>query len=527
MSHGAKAGKSFFRRTQSTLRNFEAWETWILICAIGAGVTFCFNLALAIWASTFGLRNGTATIKEGKCSDVKTWDLWFHLGINVLSSTLLAASNYTMQCLSAPVREEIDKGHREGIVFDIGIPSLKNLRRISRIKLILWVLLAVSSIPLHLMYNSVVFSTLSTYPYKVLFVTSDFLSGASFANSTIDGTPIPPEFENKRQNISISKQNQSNSEWQELDSKHCQQAYQSTIISDRSDVFAVSSANSTKNWLLDYMEHYISHRPVSWTCRDLNCSIENNFKFYNYTIDHCLSQRRAEKCQLQLSLPIMIIVMGCNLTKTVCMLLTIHHRFTTPLLTVGDAIASFLKKPDIYTRNNCLGDKYNFGQPGLQPVQPPLCQLSLWPFFQRSGAKKSYISTDHSLNGEELQDLVPGNLPLKNPTFSEHQDWREYIRDFLTSVTFNGQTVHGLVTGKLPLENGFPSQQDNNARKRIRDFLTSVTYNGLTVHGLVTGHNYNASEHEGWSENIKEYLPKRQFWFSAASPSRWLFSLFL
>lgn len=533
MSQSTKAGKSFFRQTQSTLRNFEAWQTWILICATGAGVTYCFNLALTIWASTFGLKNGTATIKVGKCSDIKTWDLWFHLGINVLSSTLLAASNYTMQCLSAPVRKEIDKGHREKIIFDIGIPSLRNLRRISRIKLILWGLLAVSSIPLHLVYNSVVFSTLSTHSYTALLVTPDFLSGAPFANSTYFGTriPIPAQklaaFENIRRSISASKQDQSNSEWQKLDSRQCQQAYRSPIISDRSDVVAVSSANSTGTLLLDYREHTISKIWVSWTCSDLSCSSKDAFKLNGHTIDHCLSRRRAETCQLQFSLPIMIIVMVCNLTKTVCMLLTIHHRFTKPLLVVGDAVASFLKKPDIYTRNNCLSDKYNFRQSGLQLVQPPLCKPSLWHFFQRSGATKSYSSTDDSLNGEELQDLVAGNLPLKNHTFSEDQDWREYIRGFLTSITFNGQTVHGLVTGELPLENGFTSQHDNNARERIRGFLTSVTFNGQTVHGLITGHNNNALEHEGWSQNIKECLPKRHFWFSAASPSRWFFSLFL
>ena len=455
MSHSANAAKSFFRRTQSTLRKFEAWHTWILICAAGAGVTFCFNLALTIWASTFGLKNGTATMKVGKCSDIKTWDLWFHLGINVLSSTLLAASNYTMQCLSAPVREEIDKGHRERIAFDIGIPSLKNLRRIPRIKFILWGLLAVSSIPLHLVYNSVIFSTLSTHSYLVLLVTSEFLSGAPISNFTPQGEPVLEEIENIHRNVTVSKQDQSNSKWQKLDSTQCREAYRLEILSDRSDVLVVSSANSTVSSLLDHWR--VSFESGYWTCPDPDCknstektcdpmcdhSTTDYFQLYNYPIDHCLSWREAETCQFQFSLPIMIIVMICNLTKTICMLLTIRHRFATPLLTLGDAVASFLKSPDIYTRNNCLSDMYNF------------------------------------------QHL-------------EHQDWEECTRTFLTSITFNGQTVQGLITGKLPPEKGFTLLLDNNA-----------------------------SDHEGWSQNIKEWIPKRHFWFSAASPSRWLFSLFL
>ena len=516
MSHSANAAKSFFRKTQSRPRNSEAWHTWILICAATAGVTFCFNLALTIWASTFGVKNGTAKIKVGKCSDIKTWDLWFHLGINVLSSTLLAASNYTMQCLSAPVRKEIDKGHRKRIAFDIGIPSLNNLRRISRIKLILWGLLALSSIPLHLVYNSVIFSTLSTNDSKGLIVTSDFLSGAPIGNATRRSNITPDDstqIENFRQNVSIFIQNQSNPEWQKLNSTTCREAYRPPILPDRSDVLVVVSVNSTGVSVLDYLSWSISGESTGsarWTCLNPICpsstcdqmcagSTTDNYELYNTPVDHCFSWKTAETCQLQFSLPIMIIVMICNLTKTVCMLLTIHHRFATPLLTLGDAVASFLERPDIYTRNNCLSDKYDFQQRSkvekgvdqldLQPLHPPLRKPSLWRFFQLSGAKRSYISTDDSLDGEELQDLVAGSISSKNHKILEHQDWRERTRGFLTSVTFNGQSVQGLVT-----------------RKR---------------------HDNNASEHEGWSQNIKECLPKRHLWFSAASPSRWLFSLLL
>ena len=193
------------------------------------------------------------------------------------------------------------------------------------------------------------------------------------------------------------------------------------------------------------------------------------------------------------------------------MLLTIRHRFTTPILTLGDAVASFLQRPDIYTKNNCLSDKYNFRQRskigkridqlGFELLHPFLCKSNLWSFFQQSGAKKSYISTDNSLNGEELQDLVAGNLLLKNHDLLEHQDWRECIRGFLTSITLKGHTVLGLITGEVPLKKGFTLRHDNNA-----------------------------SEHGGWSQNIKEikeWIPNRHFWFRAASPSHWLFSLSL
>lgn len=78
-------------------------------------------------------------------------NMWLLLEINVLFTTSFGASNSTIQCLSAPVREEIDKGHRERATFNIGISSLKTLVRISRRRLIPSMILALSSIPVLLL----------------------------------------------------------------------------------------------------------------------------------------------------------------------------------------------------------------------------------------------------------------------------------------------------------------------------------------------------------------------------------------
>ena len=85
------------------------------------------------------------------CATSKKWSMWLHLVINVLSTLLLGASNYCMQCLSAPTRLEVDAAHRKGSWLDIGIPSTSNLKRISRQKVFIWLLLALSSLPLHLL----------------------------------------------------------------------------------------------------------------------------------------------------------------------------------------------------------------------------------------------------------------------------------------------------------------------------------------------------------------------------------------
>ena len=65
---------------------------------------------------------------EGDCERVRQINVGVHLVINLLSTTMLSSSNYCMQCLSAPTRNEVDKAHAHGIWLDIGVPSLRNLR---------------------------------------------------------------------------------------------------------------------------------------------------------------------------------------------------------------------------------------------------------------------------------------------------------------------------------------------------------------------------------------------------------------
>ena len=57
----------------------------------------------------------------------------------------------TMQILSSPTRKEVDRAHSKKQWLDIGIPSTRNLRAISGKRILMWIALAFSSIPLHLM----------------------------------------------------------------------------------------------------------------------------------------------------------------------------------------------------------------------------------------------------------------------------------------------------------------------------------------------------------------------------------------
>lgn len=133
------------------------WQFSLIGGAIACIVVLIINLVITIWSSvTFvgsetGDRSSRRIIYEGSCSDSRTINVVIHLVINIFSSILLASSNYGMQCLSAPTRADVDHAHTRRDWMDIGIPSFRNLRMVSPKRVSLWLLLVLSSVPLHLL----------------------------------------------------------------------------------------------------------------------------------------------------------------------------------------------------------------------------------------------------------------------------------------------------------------------------------------------------------------------------------------
>jgi hypothetical protein len=64
----------------------------------------------------------------------------------------MIGSNFFMQLLASPSREDVDAAHRRMEWVDIGIPSFRNSwkRIISLKRTLLWLLIGLASIPLNL-----------------------------------------------------------------------------------------------------------------------------------------------------------------------------------------------------------------------------------------------------------------------------------------------------------------------------------------------------------------------------------------
>ncbi len=99
-------------------------------------------------------------------------------------------------------------------------------------------------------------------------------------------------------------------------------------------------------------------------CQVRNCDPSTaraeDWEIGGYPISYCLSQRIPEECELQFSQSILIVVIICNLIKAVCLFFCAKITSDQPLVTLGDAIASFLEVPDTVTTGLCLVQKNLF-----------------------------------------------------------------------------------------------------------------------------------------------------------------------
>lgn len=178
--------------THKTFRSRRSRRKAMLLTALATSSTVLLTnlVALIVLEVTYKAERGVVPMYEGSCSLVKSLDIVAHLFINILSTVLLGASNLCMQLLAAPTRKEVDKAHSQQTWLDIGVPSFRNLFSIKRSRVVLWVLLALSSMPLHFVYNSVISSSIPGYEYATAVVSENFLRGAPFGNGFVSNSQI-------------------------------------------------------------------------------------------------------------------------------------------------------------------------------------------------------------------------------------------------------------------------------------------------------------------------------------------------
>ena len=342
------------------------WRFGVMAASVATGVTLLINLILTVWVAVhFSSDDGIGTAYEGSCDIVTNWSRWLHIFINIISSVVLTASNYCMQCLTSPTRAEVDAAHAKGDWVDIGVVGTRNLTRISRKRATLWWILAFSSIPIHLLYNSAIFKTQDNARYDAYLVPEIFVSSGDLSpnSSYVWGGAA---FSRLRTAVTdgdlfnISKfQNNSNAD--------CMGYYDAGFVSGRRSVLAVASISEGNaaygywsnqsavdhDWLetcTDYTIHYgsgscpIFDQPGGW-------------QVDGHNITYCISELNTQHCALQFSTHILVIVIIFNVLKAGAMIGTLYAHDGDPLVTIGEAIANFLEYPDANTFDMCLMSK--------------------------------------------------------------------------------------------------------------------------------------------------------------------------
>lgn len=123
-----------------------------------------------------------------------------------------------------------------------------------------------------------------------------------------------------------------------------------------------------------------------------------NWQPLGYKAKSCHSERVEPRCSLYASLPIFYAISGCNLVKLLIMLFVAFGLREAPLITIGDAVASFLDSPDSTTQNLCLLSKKavttkKIWEPNRAFIQPLAAQEECYRWSSAVSTRRWVLGT--------------------------------------------------------------------------------------------------------------------------------------
>ncbi|KAF5623265.1 uncharacterized protein FTJAE_10650 [Fusarium tjaetaba] len=394
---------------------------------------------------------GQSVLYKGNCDTTAKANLWIHLLINIVSTGILASSNFFMQGLVAPTRAEVDAAHRSGHWLEIGVQSLKNFRFLGWRKILFWSLFSMSSVPLHLVFNGCVLESKGTNGFTVMIGSPELIQGGwkglpSITQAYYDRLDYSDQSQGNGNPESLEKLkpindsfvvNSTDGDWVEMYLPDCIHRYNNPqqalthwrhlmmIIYDFDDIYrnetvgwkradvllnttntadlnvtnplwtvdaftrtgrTSQSSSSTNQYLSNpepsYLvstppDEYGSTQPASryymnvfgtWDMQGTRNIFDPQSgaiitdprvfktKYRVMQVDRCYSEKYEAPCRLSIANSLLLIVCIMCLFKTMLCLLVLKLRVwgdENPLMTPGDAIASFISRPDEETRGMC------------------------------------------------------------------------------------------------------------------------------------------------------------------------------
>ncbi|KAJ3944125.1 uncharacterized protein N0V96_005650 [Colletotrichum fioriniae] len=288
-----------------------------------------------------------------------------------------------MQCLMAPTRPEIDDAHARQHWLDVGVASVRNFWNITWKKKIVW---------------NKTDGALNSADWKSMY--------SGFLGDNVE----------------------------EMDATRCIDTYRVAFQSSRGNLLLVSDDKKDENRTAEIFD--ISGYPYLWmcgqsgervagilagnsTCEDYLLELRTTsggWKPLGSSVKECYSQKTEEHCKLLFSSALCWTVTAFNLAKGVLMLFVAFGMGEEdPLMTIGDAVASFLQYQDESTADMCLKSKDHFVAQHWSkgPIQYDL--KPQWKYFGLiiAGAILLVGGLNHMSGGGDIIKLGLGAMQTK------------------------------------------------------------------------------------------------------------------
>ncbi|KAJ8128066.1 hypothetical protein O1611_g5572 [Lasiodiplodia mahajangana] len=366
-------------RAKSLLGKLSKSSTVLRIQIGLAASVAAVNTAFWIWATaTHDLDpRGVGTLFTGDCRRTATINTVTHLVLNGLSTLFLGAANYCMQILVAPTRTDLDLAHALGGWLEIGVLSFRNLRKLKRFKIILYLILGMVSTVLHLTWNSTLFASIPFTIFTGAIATSDLQWATDrWDNSTTRGA-IRTKDPNDRRMIFGLQERAKN--FTRLDKVSCLKLYVDPLKTTSDIVIVAQNITSSQNngssllqgWVnglfsdgWEYANFWVCDAETSSTtdvtryCTlDWALSFADNWQLLTWeaphqqalVVDYCLIGEQADndnRCGVHFSSPAIGFVSLFTWIGFLVVVFVARLKDDKTIATIGDAMASYLEYPE-------------------------------------------------------------------------------------------------------------------------------------------------------------------------------------
>lgn len=193
--------------------------------------------------------------------------------------------------------------------------------------------------------------TATGFDYNLAAVTSSFVNGGQFTLSNGDAAGLSHDDLVDLQNLAAA------GHLKNLTTPACVDTFSTAFNTEYQNILLVLSDNSGDNSVLATAQAGINISPDT---SNLTSTSGSEILVDGSSVTHCLAQTGStQTCTLQLNGILFVVILGLNVVTMLgtAAALLIHR--SEPLVTLGDAVASFLRDPDPTTRRNCLLTREN------------------------------------------------------------------------------------------------------------------------------------------------------------------------